>query len=838
MQLKTKAILAGVSLISISAPAYAQDDTESNSNVILVEARRRTENVQDVPQVVNALTSETIEQLNIRDVREIVSVVPGLSLTSNANGIGSSSSMRGVNHDVNVSAENGTIQYYVNDAPVASNLVLQTMFDISQITVERGPQGTLRGRSTPSGAINVVWRRPDLDEIGASVSGSIGSGGVRNGNFGVGIPIIRDMLAVRVAGLYDEGRGNRVNSVNSSIEPSTTTEAIRASARFEPFEFLKTGIVYQSMSYQATQFDQVQSMSEAQAGFTLPATDQTLSASIFPFGAPALGVSPAGNYGTISLGDRQAVQITPRTVETDFEYFGWNAEAALAGQRLIYVGSHLSTTFHPVTNLDPGAGFPTQQLIQDLTTTSVSETHEIRLQNEDRIAGIFDYVIGYFNQSASSETQLTSGSIIEGYAPTLAGQGNLQLQKVATILNNTNIYVAPNDSGEKSFFANVVAHIGDATELSGGIRRINFVNDSGGLHIGCTLAQFTAGTCTVSPGTNNDYDVNKTVYNVALRHNITNDLMVYVASGSSARPPVRAIGDFSTQYSPLEIAHTGFGAETSTSYEAGIKSEWLDNRLRLNATYYHQDFKNYPFRSAGTGVYYVNINSQGAPTRSNFNFISAVPVNVDGFEAELAYSPTDRFNFSTSLNWSKSSLGEGSMIACTDVNGDGVPDTAVPTLAQLQAAYGTEHLAECPGSGSATFLPEWSGTALAEYNLPVSSSVDLYLRGLLSWRGSTDNDPQNPYDDVGFYGLVNLYAGVRSSDGDWELGLYAKNLTDITQLTAGEGAATTNSTTLLRVAPGNPLVFGSQTYSSYYRGVSTNVPREIGVTFRVALGSR
>lgn len=838
MNLKSRLILTGVSLISLAAPAYAADEPEADGTVILVEARRRAEDVQDVPQVVNAVTAETIAQLNIRDVREIVSVVPGLSLTSNANGIGSSSSMRGVNHDVNVSAENGTIQYYVNDAPVGSNLVLQTMFDISQITVERGPQGTLRGRSTPSGSINVVWRRPDLNEPGASVTGTVGSGGVVNGNFGIGLPIIPDMLAVRVAGLYDEGRGNRVRSVNSSIDPFTRTEAIRASARFEPFDFLKAGMVYQSMSYEATQFDQVQSMSEAQAGFTLPAADQTLSASIFPFGAPALGASPAGNYGTISLGDRQAVQITPRNVETDFEFFGWNAEGNLAGQRLIYVGSHVSTVFHPVTNLDPGAVWPTQQLIQNLTTTSQSETHEIRLQNDDRIFGMFDYVVGYFRQSATSETQLTSGSIIEGYAPTLAGQGNLQLQKVATILNNTNIYVAPNNSSEESVFANIVAHIGDATELSGGLRRINFQNDSGGLFIGCTLETFTAGSCALTPGTNNDYDVDKTVYNIALRHNINDDLMVYVASGSSARPPVRAIGNFSTQYSPLEIAHTGFGAETSKSYEAGFKSEWLDNRLRVNATYYHQDFKNYPFRSAGTGVYYININSQGAPTRSNFNFISAVPVSVDGIEAEFAYDVSERFNVSTSLNWSRSSIGDGALIACTDVNRDGVPDTAVPTLAQMQAAYGAEHLAECPGSGSATFLPEWSGTALAEYNLPVSTDIDLYLRGLLSWRGSADNDPQNPYDDVDGYGLINLYAGVRSSGGDWELGLYAKNLTDITQLTAGDGAALTNSTTLLRVAPGNPLVFGSQTYSSRYRGVSTNVPREIGVTFRVALGSR
>ena len=97
-------------------------------------------------------------------------------MTINANGIGTSSSMRGINHDVNVSGENGTIQYYVNDVPVSSNFVLQAMYDIGQVSVERGPQGTLRGRSTPSGSIDINWKKPSLTEVGAAIQGSAGGG--------------------------------------------------------------------------------------------------------------------------------------------------------------------------------------------------------------------------------------------------------------------------------------------------------------------------------------------------------------------------------------------------------------------------------------------------------------------------------------------------------------------------------------------------------------------------------------------------------------------------------------------------------------------------------------
>ena len=860
--------LAGISLLAVSAPAFGQSADESaeegfNDETIIVQARRRDESVQDVPLVVNAVTSEQLGKLNIRDVREITSVVPGLSLVSNSNGIGSSSSMRGVNHDVNVSGNNGTIQYYVNNSPVSSNLALQAIFDVSMISVERGPQGTLRGRSTPSGAINIDWRKPNLSEAGASISASAGSGHSRNVQFGVGVPIIKDMLAVRVAGLVDEGQGNRVFSVNNTTPPKTKTEAIRASAAFEPTDWFKAGVTYQGMRFKAVQYDQVQSMSQVVSGFALPATSQAIpglgvgtvttliggnpvtfptpadtTSALFPFTIPSLGTSPAGNYGTISLADRKGVMFTPRFVETNFQFWQWNAEVDFAGQRLIYVGSDTKTQFHPVTNSDPGAIWPTLVLQQDTRTSSNDTTHEIRLQNDERVAGIFDYVIGYFNQKGGSTTELTSQTVLEGYAPIFAGTGNLQLFKVANIVNATPIYLAPGTGKESSFFGNITAHIGEATEISGGLRRISFKNNALGLFISCTPATYASGACTVTPNTNNNYDISKTVYSASLRHKFSDDLMVYAATGSSARPPVRAIGNFSIAYSPLEIAHTTFGAETSKSYEVGFKSSWMDKKVRLNATYYHQDFQNYPYRAAGAGIYYININSSNQANRSRFNFISAVPVKVDGVEAELALNPFENFSLSTTLNWSKSVISKNAKIACADVNKDGVPDTGVPTLAQMQAAYGAEHLAECGAQGSATFLPEWSGTVQAEYTAKLSDGLDGYVRGLFAWKGSTRGDEFNAYDDVGTYGLLNLYAGLRAPDGAWEVGAYVKNVGNVTRLASGDGSPLDSSTTLLRVAPGNPLPFGSQTYSSYYRGVSVTPPREFGVSMRFALGAR
>ncbi|WP_288806404.1 TonB-dependent receptor [uncultured Novosphingobium sp.] len=828
-------VIGRTSLIVLanSNSVYAQErpaepPTELRAeDVIIVEARRRDENLQDVPLVVNAVTSDQIDKLNIRDFRDITGVVPGLSLTSNANGIGSSSSMRGVNHDVNVSGNNGTIQYYYNDAPVASNLVLQAMYDIGQIEVLRGPQGTLRGKATPSGSITVGLRKPDLSQPGANVSVSAGSASARNLQAAINVPIIADKLGVRIAGLYDYNRGNRVYSINSDSDPMRKTRSIRASARAEPTDFLKFGFVYQALQVNALQFDQMES------------TDL--------FNPSSVPSSNANDYGTLTLKDRASVMAYPRDLAQNFKFYGWDAEADLLGQSLIYVGARQTTTFHALTPQDTTNFFSSLAPTQQTTTRGEGTTHEIRLQNQERIAGIFDYVVGYFHSDGSSNTVNISPSVLRFYGK-IPPSTTFPLP-VPPRVNDTPIYLPPGGGEtESSFFGNVTVHLGEGTELAGGLRRIKYVNDSTGVYISCTPEKYAAGTCVQTPGTENDSRVHKTIYNATVRHRFNDSLMVYAATGSSWRPPVRAIGDFSVSYSPNEIEHTAFGSETSKSYELGFKSDWLDHSLAFNVTGYHQKFKNYPFR-AGTGIYYVNVDSTGALTRGQFNFISAVPVTVNGVEAELSYRPSNRFNLASTLNYSKSKIGNA-MVACTDalnnatgaVGSDGIPDSVVPSLAQLQAAYGTEHLAECPSSGgSATFLPPWSGSIQAEYTMPLTGRADGYLRGLLAWRGKSQNDPDNPFDNVGAYGLLNLFVGLRDPGGAWELSFYGKNLTNITKLLSRDSSPlSTGTVDILLGAPTftTPVGTASSTFTSRYTNVTTTPAREFGVNFRVAFGSR
>jgi iron complex outermembrane receptor protein len=108
--------------------------------------------------------------------------------------------------------------------------------------------------------------------------------------------------------------------------------------------------------------------------------------------------------------------------------------------------------------------------------------------------------------------------------------------------------------------------------------------------------------------------------------------------------------------------------------------------------------------------------------------------------------------------------------------------------------------------------------------------MDVFARGLYTFYKSNEQDPNNIYDNVDAYGLLNLYTGVRSNDGAWEVSLFARNLTETEEVTnRGSSAAATSYTTPTRVGA---------SMASPYQTVSFTPPREFGIQLRYAFGSR
>lgn len=848
---------ASTSVLAVTAPAFAQDasrgdpergaygDTAADREIV-VTARRRDESKQDVPLVVNAVTSQQINELNLRQFDEITKVLPGLSIQQNANGIGSTTTVRGVKFDVNASGNNGTVEYYLNDAPISPGFVLQSIFDVGQVELLRGPQGTLRGRASPSGSITVTTHKPDLNEVGGYVAGTGTGNGAINVQAAAGVPIIPGVLAIRVAGIVDNNEGNRIHSINNGVDPYSRTRAIRASVRLDPLDGLSINFSYQRLQQKLRAFDQVESTSLTNAELGIqPGTPIAQPGGTIP------GFIGAGG-DLISGRDRLAVANSPRNITQDFEIFNGSIDWRFAGQRLVYVVNQANQRLVSQQTNDPGNLFGSsfaaalQNYGQFTDSGSVQQSHELRLQSDERLFGMVDYVVGGLINRLESPTTLN--------LPTPAFcLGTIAIPGVGTLpcaFTPLGSYPAPSAflqladtpiatssaTLEHSIFGNLTLHFGEETELSGGARYIMF-NNRGTTAVGGTVIR------------NVDEDYNAWIYSITAKHRFNEGLMVYANVGSSWRPPATAIGDFSRCAAPAasggasgftpvlscaqEQGFTTTAPERSTSYEFGLKSDLFDRRLTFNATVFHQRFQNFVYRSPGAGAPFVNYSQNSvtglfAQNVQGFNFISGVPVTVTGVEAEAAFRVSDNFDIGASFTYAVGRIKNG-RIPCADANNDGVPDAteALPSLASFNGVGRT--IQSCVVNQRANDAPVFNGNIQAEYRVSLGDRSQGFVRGLFTYYGGSQGDPLNGLDQVSGYGLFDLFVGLRDPKGAWEVQAFAKNLTN----TYRTLSLTAPLTTSVGFSNGqNANVFTN------YRGVSSTAPREFGLNVRYSFGSR
>ena len=848
--------LATVSLISLTGAAFAQavpqqatpeavdqlgaDDTLAPTNDIIVSARRRDEALQDVPQTVNVVTAQQVEDLNLRNFEDIQQIVPGLTMQATSS-FSSQATVRGIAFVPEASGNNASVAFYLNDAPISSSFLFQSTYDFGQFELQRGPQGTLRGKASPSGAIGYTTRRPDLRKITAGINGTVTDTHAYKIDGVINVPIFEDVLAVRIAGVIDRDRGNQVHTIKAdgggslNSRPYNRTKSIRASVRFEPTDWIAGNFMYQHLHSEGRSYSQV--VSNSLYDPTAPATTQIIR----PF--DRLSIEDQGNFS------RQ-----------DHDVFVGNLDIRFAGQKLSYVGAYTKQNNGSLSQNDNSDFFapPRINLVErrfndflgydpvcqrestlvGLNPTSGSyyqctnnigrrTSHELRLASDERIGGIFDYVVGGFYDKNDNPARITS----EG-GPGGSGTPVVNLATGVVSAPGLRSIVRNGESVEKSVFGNLTAHLfDDRLELSGGLRHIVYENwDELILGLGNNAAPRVQ-----SPAVPEKR--NHTIYTASAKYEFSPETMVYALVGSSWRPGPRVVGNFSvgpggTGQTARELSFLNLPDETSTSYEVGMKTSFLNGRGRLNISAFYQKFANYPFR--GPGVPYLNYASPTAPaTVGNFNFVAPVPVTVKGIEGEASFNILDRWSIALNASYADGQIKNGT-IACTDLNGDGVPDVnpVVPTNPAVFAAtlQPGQTLAQCSGINRATSTtPKFSANLQSQYSVDLTDRMSGFLRGSATFRGKTDGSPDTTFDDQDAYTTVNLFAGVRAENGRWEISAFAKNVFNsqrITSVGAAPLRAQINTTS------------GAIQYVSEYRTITVTPPREFGLSARINIGGR
>ena len=797
---------------------------------IIVSARRKEEALQDVPETVTAVTASQLENLNILQLQDITEVVSGLQISGG--GLGATESIRGVTSNQTSQVPALTLGHYINDAPVSNTVIFyQALYDVGQIEVLKGPQGTTRGTATPGGAITLTTKRPDLEEFGGDVDLTIADQSTHNVQAAVSFPIMADKLAIRLAGLEDESEGNAVHSVNSSVSPDVKTDSARISIRFEPIDNLAANVMYEFLNQKSV----------------------TLGEGVFGPGGSG-GSDAAANYNGPPLGlyDRETAATVPAIQNTKINLLTAQLDWSLAGQQLSYVGSWSDMALNSLNAIGTSSEANTLPNIGDLNTyqhvPDHSNTHEIRLSSVDRVAGVFDYVVGAYHSHDILGVVVDNGPtvVLPGF---FGAPGSTPNPFVTNTRYAEDIFIeVPSTKTETSAFGNVTAHIGDKLEISAGTRHLN-LQSTGSTYTAFLPAYAAAalpaaackgaggqyavtypGTCDIpvpavvfpsSPATS--VSNHAWIYDASISYHITPDLMPYVHVGSSFLPGGSvSAGITNASNDPVLNSLGTLQPEKSTSYEGGVKWTFLDRRGRLSIDYYHQNYTNFFYASPFATYYDTGV--PGPNRVQSHNFTTNVPAKIDGFDVELGMGVTQRWNVQGDFSWAKGRLDGPA--PCNSSGFDGVPDLVIPPSDGSTFVAAGKSVAFCQSNASTSTAPLWNFNVQSEYDQPVTAQLSAFIRGLFSYQPSNPNASLNY--TVPSYGLLNLYFGVRSPVQHWEADVFIKNLTNTDKV------LTLGPTPIVPYLPGNTIpLFGQSGYTS----VTLTPPRQYGLNLRYKFGS-
>ena len=243
-------LFASASLIAFAAPAVAQDappataapadsngqaaDADTPGEVVVV-ARKREELLQDVPIAVTAVTGDVIEKRGLTQVKDVAALTPSLNVNSDSVGR-VFLAVRGVGTTLVGTVQPG-VGIFVDGVYQPNNSYLHNpLVDVDRVEVLRGPQGTLYGKNTLGGALNVITRQPSNRTVvrgGASYAGPDNAWDVFGSISG---PIVRDRLQVRVAGAHRQQDGFVRNELLGTDANPLNMDSLNATIRAEPLD--------------------------------------------------------------------------------------------------------------------------------------------------------------------------------------------------------------------------------------------------------------------------------------------------------------------------------------------------------------------------------------------------------------------------------------------------------------------------------------------------------------------------------------------------------------------------------------------------------------------------
>jgi len=714
----------GVALASLlpAAAAYAQG---GQLEEVFVTANYREENLQDVAVAVSAISGDELNEAQIFGPTEIAFRVPGMAYAEFAPGQ-AILSMRGVSSaDDGPSMDNSVVMFLdgVYIGSIAS--INQEMFDVERIEVLRGPQGTLFGRNAVGGAINVTTMRPSQEaniraEVSAGTKGNLRYQGLVSGP-------ITDSLSGKLVFNHREHDGYVDNFVMGVDQQDEDVTSYRAQLRWET----------DSMDWLLSA-DYMEDEREDMGRFPVFGNGGPTVDSWKAWGGDFRKVAaPAGTKEQGGGSDREASGFS---LQGDID-FGSGTLTSITGFRNAKTDWGMASI---------GVGIPVE-IIDDITQDIDTFTQEFRWTSN--LDGRFNYVAGIYYLDEDSERteqyrlllpQTVGGGVFVDPGTQTWG-GAIDIGNEVSRQENTTTSYAAYFQGDYE--------ITDALTATFGVRYTSDEKDTTTTGVNCGSAEGQANFSQYCAGVGGSLSIIPQTFTVnakeswsdvspkfTLTYNINDDVMVYGTASWGFKS-----GGFGGGAGTPEQASRPIDPEDVINYEIGLKGDFLDRTLRVNAAAFYMDYTDLQIVRFG-------------PTVDNPNFGQFITENVGeaeiaGVEAEITWAPTENFRLFGSYAYLDT--------AVSDFTINGIDPTAIPG--------NSDSLRQAPEN-------KYSLGGVVDFPLPGGSVVS--LRADYYHTDEQINDYINQNTKIDEFDLIDMRLSWTSANESWQLALWGKNITD------------------------------------------------------------
>ncbi len=750
----------GVSaLVFLQPVTFAEDASGRYLEEIVVTGTKRQTGQQDTPLAVSTLTSQDIANTFVNDVRAVAEIAPNVLLTKQPGFNALSGGIRGTGSTSILVLQDTSVGITVDDFAISSvQSQFVEMFDLEQVEVYRGPQGTLFGKNSTGGVIAITSKRPSVDEFSGDVEVTFGQYDTVGSNTdiakiaaAVDVPLIEGQLGLRFAGVYDTYEGYMKNSKDTATFPNSVPwfdilgvgdaplpDLISGPARgngdtLDGKDVLawKTKLLWQPNDrYEALfTWEYLRDRSDTVPNVHESPSDEGFLHPIFGFPAIAqTGTHPYRTGATFSLGNEH-------TVDSDGFYLTQSLDLDQVELKLI---AGYRETEETLASNYTGEAFP----LFDASRNLEREQAQVELRAITNFEGPLNFVGGaaFFSDDTSFRSIATQGFSAFFLAP--HPETGTLLDPDGVVNFDTDWITDPGtgtrDQQRDSFavYLDGTLEVNDRMSFSAGIRYTKDEKDFQGLAGGgAPCNQFTRPIDSIAADPSLPFDPVTNCLDIQStrlsRAGITLDqydprenplpASQYALNLDTSEEwdeiSWRAVVDYQVAEDQLFYASVATGyisggftetcstvvtcvpydAETNINYEIGYKADFLDRTLRINTAVFYMDFDDIQRNQV---VPFTN--SAGTPAQETLT-VNAGKSEVYGLEVEATWLATERLALKGSLGILEAEYKEFEFDPQPNNPATGIVDFSgldIPFAAPLQINFDATYDHPLPGGGA------------------------------------------------------------------------------------------------------------------------------------------